>query len=228
MLNKLLTFLGLKKPLTIGMKRFYSIHLSQQQELAYELTLHNDEGYEQLYAVAEVALPTGIADATIEYIRRATYQYGVIVGVSDNSDELATKLTVTIPFSPDFEVAIQSIEFILTGNLDYQVGWIRSMYVGKRHNDYPAIKDLTYRIDRVKAFYPTSEENRRQGELITFKQVHYVFNGTGVNVLQTTSQVTPEYLINHLTMMEQAYPLHLGTRRLMMMTENQFTLHSFG
>lgn len=228
MLNRLLTFLGFKKPLTVGLKKFHSVHLSQQQELAYELTLHNIEVDGLLYATAEVALPTGIADATIEYIRRATYQYGVIVGVSDNSDELATKLTITIPFTPDFELAIQSIEFILTGNLDYQVGWIRSMYVGKRHCDYPAIKDLTYRLDRVEAFYPTGEENRRQGELITFKQVHYVFNGTGVNVLQTTSQVTAEYLISHLTMMEQAYPLHLGTRRLMMMTDNQFTLYSFG
>ena len=228
MLNKFLTFLGLKKPLMIGLKKFFTVHLSQQQELAYNLTLHNDEGDERLYAIAEIALPSGIADATIEYIRRATYQYGVLVEVSDKSDDYATKLTATIPFTPDFELAIQSIEIIITGSLDYQVGWIRSMYVGKRHFDYPSIQDLTYRLERVKAFYPLDEENRRQWNLITFKQIHYVFNGTGVNVLQTTSQVSAEYLISHLTMMEQAYPLHLGTRRLMVMTENQFTLHSFG
>lgn len=228
MWNKLRDWLGLRQTFVVGLEEIKVGKLLEKQELVYHLALRGEEAAGSLFATTEVAMPTEVADLAIDYIRRTTAPYGCTVGLSDKSDEEATMAIVTIPFTPEFDLAIQMIETILIGDLDYQHPMIRCMRLLKTTRDYENLHDFTYRLDKVQKQYLQTEEERRQGKYIVFKQVKYVHNGHGVNCTQNVSHVTKDYLISHLTMMEQSTPTHRGERRLMQITDKSFTLYTFG
>lgn len=227
MLNKLLDWFGLGRTFMVGTEKIKVSKLLEKQGLVYNLALEGEESAGTLSATIEVVLPTELADLVIDYIRHTTAPYGCTVGISDKSDEDATKMIIRIPFSPEFDLAIQMVESILIGDLDYQHPAIRSMWLLKTTRDYEDLQDLSYRLDKVQKHYPQTEEERRQGKNIVFKQVKYVHNGHGVNCTQNVSQVTKDYLISHLAMMEQSTATHRGERRLMQITDKTFTLYIF-
>ena len=154
MLNKLLDWFGLGRTFMVGTEKIKVSKLLEKQGLVYNLALEGEETAGTLSATIEVVLPTELADLVIDYIRHTTAPYGCTVGISDKSDEDATKMIIRIPFSPEFNLAVQMVESILIGDLDYQHPALRSMWLIKTTRDYETLQDFSYRLDKVQKHYP--------------------------------------------------------------------------